>query len=112
MKRFNGKCKGCGAGYSMMAAPGWKNTGAGGYGHTIIVDAAGTEYDSDGYRAIVACACGRKFWAAPVSGKFKARVKCNAKCLESTGHVCECSCGGKNHGAGHEPAIAVEAVAS
>jgi hypothetical protein len=26
--------------------------------------------------------------------------KCDARCLNATGHNCECSCGGKNHGAG------------
>lgn len=25
---------------------------------------------------------------------------CNAKCMGAAGHDCECSCGGKNHGAG------------
>ena len=25
---------------------------------------------------------------------------CNAKCMASTRHVCECSCGGANHGGG------------
>src|SRR5689334_6771820 len=24
--------------------------------------------------------------------------KCDARCLAATGHNCECSCGGKNHG--------------
>lgn len=24
--------------------------------------------------------------------------KCDARCLNATGHNCECSCGGKNHG--------------
>lgn len=103
-KRYNGKCRACGAGYSMIARPAWKNTAPGGYGHTIIVDATGTEYQSDGYRAIVHCnaGCPRAFYASPVAGKYSAKKKCNAKCLESTGHVCECSCGGKNHGAGHD----------
>lgn len=27
--------------------------------------------------------------------------KCDARCLNATGHNCECSCGGKNHGAGN-----------
>ena len=36
-----------------------------------------------------------------VKGTFKADVKCNAKCVGSKGHVCECACGGQNHGAGH-----------
>lgn len=26
--------------------------------------------------------------------------KCDARCLNATGFRCECSCGGKNHGAG------------
>jgi hypothetical protein len=26
--------------------------------------------------------------------------KCGPRCLNATGHDCECSCGGKNHGAG------------
>lgn len=26
--------------------------------------------------------------------------KCDARCLNATGQQCECSCGGKNHGAG------------
>jgi hypothetical protein len=30
----------------------------------------------------------------------KAEHKCGAKCLNSTGFVCECSCGGANHGCG------------
>jgi hypothetical protein len=25
--------------------------------------------------------------------------KCDARCMGATGHDCECSCGGKNHGA-------------
>lgn len=26
--------------------------------------------------------------------------KCDSRCMNSKGHNCECSCGGKNHGAG------------
>lgn len=29
------------------------------------------------------------------------RHKCSARCMNATGHVCECECGGKNHGAGN-----------
>ena len=35
--------------------------------------------------------------------EFKKRAslhKCDARCQNSTGHVCECSCRGKNHGHG------------
>ena len=39
----------------------------------------------------------------PVTRKieYKSRpslYKCDARCQNSTGHVCECSCGGKYHG--------------
>jgi hypothetical protein len=35
--------------------------------------------------------------------------KCDARCLNATGFKCECSCGGKNHGAG---AFICEALAA
>lgn len=43
-----------------------------------------------------------KVWL-PVTRKieYKSRPslhKCDARCQNSTGHVCECSCGGKYHG--------------
>ena len=31
--------------------------------------------------------------------------RCDAKCYEATCSVCECVCGGRNHGAGRERAI-------
>jgi hypothetical protein len=34
----------------------------------------------------------------PIYGKFVKEVICNSKCTSATGHNCECSCGGKNHG--------------
>lgn len=43
--------------------------------------------------------CGKSRVAKPVRGRFNAAVACNAKCQSSHGHQCECSCGGKNHGA-------------
>ncbi len=30
--------------------------------------------------------------------------ECNEKCMSSTGTVCECSCGGKNHGGSYAAA--------
>lgn len=56
---------------------------------------------------VVRCECGGRIsqtWNA-----IKARVTshvCSAKCVSSRSHVCDCSCGGKNHGAGNMPAIA------
>lgn len=49
----------------------------------------------------VDCACGKALRFVDVKGTYRADKKCDARCLNSTGHVCECSCGGKNHGAGH-----------
>ncbi len=45
--------------------------------------------------------CGAELAAKPVKGKFSAKHVCSEKCLSSTGFSCECSCGGKNHGASH-----------
>jgi hypothetical protein len=45
--------------------------------------------------------CGEPKWAWPVKGVVSTKHECNAKCLSSTGFACECSCGGKNHGASH-----------
>jgi len=46
-------------------------------------------------------ACGLPRHAKAVRGTFSRVHVCNAKCLASTGPACECSCGGKNHGASH-----------
>lgn len=43
--------------------------------------------------------CDKAKYAKMVQGKLSLKHECNAKCLSSHGHVCECSCGGKNHGA-------------
>lgn len=46
--------------------------------------------------------CGRILrvqYGEPVYGRYVKEVICNAKCTGAVGHVCECSCGGKNHGA-------------
>lgn len=45
--------------------------------------------------------------AGPLAGKaingvFKADHPCDARCTGATGHNCECSCGGANHGMDHE----------
>lgn len=45
--------------------------------------------------------CGRPKYAKRVMGKISTKHECNAKCLESKGFLCECSCGGKNHGAAY-----------
>lgn len=55
----------------------------------------------------IACrGCGMNRSAVLVRGKFSAKHVCNAKCLASKGPACECSCGGKNHGASYGAAVA------
>ena len=52
--------------------------------------------------ARAACTCGNT--AVPVKaveGRVVPEHKCDARCVNSKGHVCDCSCGGKNHGSGY-----------
>ncbi len=46
--------------------------------------------------------CQRLLKARPVLGIRNPSVKCDARCTEARGFKCECSCGGRNHGAGYE----------
>lgn len=34
----------------------------------------------------------------PIQGRYNAEIKCDGRCMGATGHNCECSCGGANHG--------------
>lgn len=36
-----------------------------------------------------------------ITGKKNDSVPCDRRCTGATGHNCECSCGGKNHGLDH-----------
>ena len=45
-----------------------------------------------------ACGCGR-MTGLPIEGRVTF-AKCGSKCTNSKGHVCECECGGANHGKG------------
>lgn len=59
-------------------------------------------WDNQGFAhpLVAFCAgCSEPVFAQPIVGKVTAH-KCGARCLSSTGHVCECSCGGQNHGVG------------
>lgn len=49
----------------------------------------------------IACpTCKRQRKGAEVIGRVSEH-KCDARCMGSTSGKCECSCGGKNHGASH-----------
>jgi len=54
----------------------------------------------DSSRVFFVCLCGKHVEFRRVVGRVSEH-KCGAKCLASTSGVCECSCGGRNHGAGH-----------
>lgn len=49
------------------------------------------------------CKCGRHPDLVLVKGTKTAHV-CGAKCTNSRSGICNCSCGGKNHGIGHAAA--------
>lgn len=44
--------------------------------------------------------CGRKMEFSFLIATERLGVPCDARCTGARGHTCDCSCGGKNHGAG------------
>ena len=97
--RFNGKCA-CGSKFSALVTV----VKAGPPNFIAYRAENGTEYAPapDGsHRIIWVCQCGTRRYGKPVIGKYNAAKECNAKCMASNGFVCECQCGGKNHGASH-----------
>lgn len=48
----------------------------------------------------ISCACDKLVPYWDVDGHHN-DTPCDARCTSATGHKCECSCGGKNHGADH-----------
>ena len=43
--------------------------------------------------------CGGRMLGKPIKGTLSANHKCDSRCTNARGSDCECSCGGKNHGA-------------
>ena len=87
------KCKDCGIYTSALhEAP-----------HVTTVPADGVVYyhPRTGDIVLNCRGCRKPKYTRMVAGKFSAKHTCNAKCLSSHGPACECSCGGKNHGAAH-----------
>ena len=99
-RRYNGKCK-CGTKFSILA------TEVDFVGPEKFIGQRGRELSAtDGlnyalhcWGAVYVCKCGKTRLAKAVLGKHRADKKCDGRCLSATGHDCECSCGGKNHGA-------------
>lgn len=44
--------------------------------------------------------CGEHRWNAKKVEGFTTETKCDARCQQARGHMCECACGGENHGKG------------
>lgn len=107
--RFNAEpCK-CGKAFSVSAA--YTARAAGPFAldtglfklDFLWEDSAGKVYaDYSGGGLWFVCACGRRRIALRVIGKVNRHKECNSKCRASIGFQCECSCGGRMHGAGHE----------
>lgn len=91
--RYIAKCKGCNIHSSALSK-----------GQDVLkARAPGVVYqDNMGWFRIDCRKCGEPQTSRMVKGKVSQKHECNAKCLSSTGGVCECSCGGKNHGASYE----------
>jgi hypothetical protein len=104
--RYNAKgCK-CGAVTSVLvvavdySAAARVNTLRGWLPACVVEGTVGAAYENG--RVLVNCrSCGAPRWADRVLGKVSVKHVCGSKCMSSTGFVCECSCGGKNHGAGY-----------
>lgn len=47
--------------------------------------------------------CHRPTFGQAIRGRYNAATRCDARCIYAKGPDCECSCGGANHGAGHQP---------
>ena len=50
----------------------------------------------------VPCACGKTMLGKAIQG-YQSEQPCSPKCTGATGPVCECACGGFNHGGTHAP---------
>jgi hypothetical protein len=57
-----------------------------------------------GSLSLVCRKCGVSRVAKAVRGVYSAQHECSAKCMSSTGTVCECSCAGRNHGGAYAAA--------
>ena len=110
-QRYNGKCKKCKKGFSVVArdlnqlinlpsAVVFRNCIE---SSLFVFETEENELllgPSQGSIARI-CDCGSHVELLGVQGKYRAAVKCDARCEGATGRNCECQCGGKNHGAGH-----------
>lgn len=108
LHRFNTrKCAACGTVTSLLARPVKAEWKFGGVRRGAFVGESGSVVGHEhvlghpGYMIVPCRSCGKNRIAEQVLGKVRADKKCDGRCTHATGHTCECSCGGKNHGAAH-----------
>lgn len=97
--RRNGKCRVCKKMHSVLVDRESRET----YRSDSIKRVSSTStttYNGQPWRHDSVTCCGKPVEMKAVKGTKVPEIPCGAKCLSSKGHVCECSCGGKNHGAG------------
>lgn len=58
----------------------------------------GTEVEVWNGKPAVRCNCGAGTMVAKLLQGATSEHECGDRCMSSKGHVCECSCGGANHG--------------
>jgi hypothetical protein len=97
MNRYNTKgCKHCGTKTSILASFNGRDLTSDKGDALRLVVIGGDE------AAWVPCrGCGKLRIAKKVFGVMRADIKCDGRCRSATGHNCECSCGGANHGCSH-----------
>jgi hypothetical protein len=97
--RYNGKCRACKSHHTALVTRSSKST----YRSDMIKCVSQSSTETCNGRpwswGSVEC-CGKAVTMKAVKGVRNDEIECGAKCRSSKGHVCECSCGGKNHGAG------------
>lgn len=106
--RFFGKCRACKSAVVVESTPRVLISQAvvlgGGPQQSFMIQPFELVAQLPGY---FACRCGGsvKNWQR-LQARISDKHVCGAKCLNSKGPSCECSCGGANHGSGHLAAAA------
>lgn len=104
-RRYTAHCKGCGVYTSAIDPDGMRGASAFEAGWAGAPDQRpAVFFDTMGNHALACRGCGAARRAKVVAGRYNPKHVCNAKCLASRGFVCDCACGGKNHGASYEAA--------
>lgn len=104
-KRYNGKCLRCKKRFSVLAEREKNTVFYRGAWCGKFVSGSSLFYSppmgTNVFELEYPCDCGGSARLKSVFGKVVADKKCDGRCMGATGHVCECACGGKNHGAAH-----------